>query len=325
MPDVKRNLRLATIVYWILLIYIVAALVWWALLLIQQNNEIAVLQTVNNYAVSQGLPAPEQLEEIEIQRKRNFTKYIGEGSFFLFLILLGAVYIYRVVRKQFQVQLQQKNFLMAITHELKTPIAVSRLNLETLQRYNLEEAKKAKLIQTTLQETMRLDTLINNILIASQLEGASYKISKEEMDFSDLVNDVLHQFSSRYPDRKLMADINEDVVIEGDILLLKLLVSNLLENANKYSPRDFPIEVKLYEKQGFIILEVWDEGSGIPVDEKKNVFKKFYRVGNEETRRTQGTGLGLYLCKKITEDHNGQIEVKDNQPRGSKFIARFPV
>jgi two-component system, OmpR family, sensor histidine kinase CiaH len=325
MPDVKRNLRLATIVYWVLLIYIVAALVWWALLLIQQNDEIANLQRVNIYAVSQGVPAQAQLDQIEVQRKRSFTKYLGEGSFFLFLILLGAVYIYRVVRKQFQVQLQQRNFLMAITHELKTPIAVSRLNLETLQKYNLDEARKGKLLQMTLQETMRLDTLINNILIASQLEGASYKLSKEEIDFSDLANDVLHQFSSRYPERKLRADIKEDVDINGDILLLKLLISNLLENANKYSPKDLPIDVNLYEKQGSIVLEVMDEGSGIPAAEKKNVFEKFYRVGNEETRRTQGTGLGLYLCKKITEDHDGQIEVKDNQPQGSKFIARFSV
>jgi two-component system, OmpR family, sensor histidine kinase CiaH len=325
MPDVKKNLRLATIVYWILLIYIVAALVWWALLLIQQNDEISHLQRVNLYAVSQGVPAPEQLDQIEVQRKRNFTKYVGEGSFFLLLILVGAVFIYRVVRKQFQVQLQQRNFLMAITHELKTPIAVSKLNLETLQKYNLDEARKGKLLQMTLQETMRLDTLINNILIASQLEGSSYKISKEEIDFSDLANDVLHQFSSRYPDRKLIADIKENVDITGDILLLKLLVSNLLENANKYSPRDLPIHVHLFVKQGSIVLAVEDEGSGIPADEKKNVFKKFYRVGNEETRRTQGTGLGLYLCKKITEDHNGQIEVKDNHPQGSKFIARFSV
>ena len=325
MADAKRNLRLATIVYWVMLIYIIAALIWWALLLIQQNDEISNLQRVNLYAVSQGVPASGQLEQIEVQRNRNFAKYVGEGGFFLFLILLGAVYIYRAVRKQFQLQLQQKNFLMAITHELKTPIAVSRLNLETLQKYNLDEARQAKLLQMTLQETMRLDTLINNILIASQLEGASYKISKEEIDFSDLANDVVDQFSSRYPERKLITDIQEDIDINGDILLLKLLISNLLENANKYSPRDLPIQVDLYKKQNSIMLEVKDQGAGIADEEKKNVFKKFYRVGNEETRRTQGTGLGLYLCKKITEDHNGQVEVKDNQPQGSKFIARFSV
>jgi two-component system, OmpR family, sensor histidine kinase CiaH len=319
----KRNLRFATIVYWILLTYIVAALVWWALLLLQQNDEIYQLQKQNLYA--SGKSSAEQIEAIEKQHKRNTAKYLGEGAFFLFLILLGAVFIYRVVRRQFIVQQQQRNFLMAVTHELKTPIAVSRLNLETLRKHNLDEARKGKLLHMTLQETMRLDTLINNILIASQLDGDSYKISKEELDLGDLANDVLVQFSSRYPERKLVANIQEDVDILGDTLLLKLLISNLLENANKYSPRETPIEVKLFEKDSTVVLEVNDEGEGIPADEKKNIFKKFYRLGNEQTRRTQGTGLGLYLCKKITEDHRGQIEVKDNHPQGSKFIARFSV
>jgi two-component system, OmpR family, sensor histidine kinase CiaH len=325
MADEKRNLRLATIVYWILLTYIVAALVWWALLLLKQNDEIHQLQKVNLYAVSQGVPAQAQLDQVELQRKRNISKYLAEGSFFLFLICLGAVFIYRVVRRQFNVQIQQRNFLMAVTHELKTPIAVSRLNLETLQKYNLDEARKGKLLHMTLQETLRLDTLINNILIASQLDGDSYKISKEELDFSDLANDVLQQFSSRYPERKIESEIEENVEIVGDTLLLKLLVSNLLENANKYSPKESPVEIKIYRKESIVVLEVIDEGTGIPAEEKKNVFKKFYRIGNEQTRRTQGTGLGLYLCKKITDDHRGQIEVKDNQPQGSKFIARFSV
>lgn len=321
--DNKKNLRFATIIYWILLTYIVAALVWWALLLLQQNDEIYELQKQNLTSV--GTSTTEKIEAIEKEHKRNFAKYLGEGSFFLFLILLGAVFIYRVVRRQFNLQQQQRNFLMAVTHELKTPIAVSKLNLETLKKHNLDEARKGKLLHMTLQETMRLDTLINNILIASQLDVDSYKISKEELDLGDLANDVLMQFSSRYPERKIVTEIKEGVDVLGDTLLLKLLISNLLENANKYSPKDAPIEVKLYEKESTVVLEVNDEGEGIPVEEKKNIFKKFYRLGNEQTRRTQGTGLGLYLCKKITEDHRGQIEVKDNHPQGSKFIARFSV
>src|SRR5206468_421835 len=110
-----------------------------------------------------------ELAKIEDIRKRNIAKYIGEGSTFLLLILFGAVFIYRSVRRQFELQQQQQNFVMAVTHELKTPIAVSRLNLETLLRHELDEQKKAKLIRMTLQETLRLDTLINNILLSLQL------------------------------------------------------------------------------------------------------------------------------------------------------------
>jgi signal transduction histidine kinase len=321
--DSKRKLRIATIVYWVLLLYIIAALVWWSFSLLQQNKEIHELKkqgvktTQRNYA--------QQVKEIEAQQQRGVYKYVGEGSAFLLLIFVGAVFIYRSVRRQFKLQQQQQNFVMAVTHELKTPIAVSRLNLETMQKYSLEEEKKKKLIQATLHETLRLDTLINNILISSRLEGKDYSIAKEDLDFSELVKDVIKAFQCRYTDRKIQVAIEAEVEVEGDATLLKLLLSNLLENANKYSPKEKPVSLSLTKSAGAMLLEVADEGYGVPDDEKKAVFEKFYRIGNEQTRKTQGTGLGLYICYKIVKDHGGAIFIKDNQPAGSKFIIQFPT
>jgi len=321
--DSKRKLRIATIVYWVLLLYIIAALVWWSFSLLQQNKEIHELKkqgvktTQRNYA--------QQVKEIEAQQQRGVYKYVGEGSAFLLLIFVGAVFIYRSVRRQFKLQQQQQNFVMAVTHELKTPIAVSRLNLETMQKYSLEEEKKKKLIQATLHETLRLDTLINNILISSRLEGKDYSIAKEDLDFSELVKDVVKAFQCRYTDRKIQVAIEAEVEVEGDATLLKLLLSNLLENANKYSPKEKPVSLSLTKSAGAMLLEVADEGYGVPDDEKKAVFEKFYRIGNEQTRKTQGTGLGLYICYKIVKDHGGAIFIKDNQPAGSKFIIQFPT
>ena len=327
MADVnKRKLRRATIVYWVLLVYIIAALVWWALSLLHQNEMIYQIEKTNLVATHANDPQyGKLLAAIEDERRRNISKYIGEGATFLLLILIGAVFIYRSVRGQLRLQQQQQNFVMAITHELKTPIAVSRLNLETLQKHKLDETKKNKLLQMTLQETLRLDTLINNILISSQLDGNFYKFSKEEIDLSLLVTDVAQQFGNRYPDRMLQTTIEEDVDFNGDPLLLKLLVSNLLENANKYSPIDKPIHLNILQSSNTITLDIADEGKGIPDEEKENVFQKFYGLGDEQTRRSQGTGLGLYLCKKIASDHNGTIQLKDNTPAGSKFIVQFPV
>ena len=323
----KRKLQLATIVYWVLLVYIIAALLWWALSLVHQNEDIYALKKSHLSAIQVQNPAgyQQQLHEIQDERNRNISKYVGEGATFLLLILVGAVFIYRSVRRQFKVQMQQQNFAMAVTHELKTPISVSRLNLETLLKYNLDDTRKNKLLQMTLQETLRLDNLINNILISSQLDGNSYNVSKEEINFSDLTTDVVNQFNNRYPDRNLQTTIQDEVEISGDPLLLKLLVSNLLENANKYSPKEKPIALTLSRSNGLIDLEVTDEGEGIPDGEKKKVFEKFYRIGSEQTRKTQGTGLGLYLCKKIVADHNGTIRLKNNQPQGSKFIVQLPA
>jgi two-component system, OmpR family, sensor histidine kinase CiaH len=325
--DSQKKLHLATVVYWVLLLYIVAALLWWAVSLMKQADTIYKLQKIDLYQARTDTSSASfhmEAQRIEDQQKRSISKFIGEGSTFLLLILIGAVFVFRSVRRQFSLQQQQQNFVMAITHELKTPIAVSKLNLETLQKYQLDESKKQKLLQMTLQETIRLDSLINNILLSSQLEDSSYQISMEDISLSDLVRKTSQQFSMRYPDRPLTTEIQDGIETTGDPILLKLLVSNLLENAHKYSPASTPIIIKLKSSRN-IRLEVLDQGSGIADDEKENIFKKFYRIGAERTRRTQGTGLGLYLCKKIIEDHRGEIHVEDNNPEGSKFIIQLPT
>ena len=325
MADANKKLQRATIFFWVLLLYIVAALVWWFISLERQNilmYQLKKEEITNSAFDKNSLQFQNALAYNEQQQKRNTIKYISEGSIFLLIIILGAALIYRLVRQQFRVQQQQQNFMMAITHELKTPISVARLNLETLQRHALDEEKKKKLIQSSLQETMRLDTLINNILVLSQIDAGSYPSSKEELDFSDLVSDVLHQFKSRYPEKKIITEVQRDIELFGDPLLLKLLVSNLLENANKYADKCSTITCKLLSNNG-IKLQVADEGPGINEQERKNIFQKFYRIGNEQTRKTQGTGLGLYLCKKIAADHGADIIVTDNQPQGSIFTVQF--
>jgi two-component system, OmpR family, sensor histidine kinase CiaH len=148
----RRKFQLITIVYWILLTYIIAALVWWFLSLYNQNETMYSLRKddIQKSAGTSPVEYQNELSKINQQRRTNIAKYIGEGSTFLLLILVGAVYVYRSVRRQFRTQQQQQNFVMAITHELKTPISVSRLNLETLQRYKLDDQKREKLLQMTM-------------------------------------------------------------------------------------------------------------------------------------------------------------------------------
>ena len=220
-------------------------------------------------------------------------------------------------------QQQQQNFMMAITHELKTPISVARLNLETLQKYNLDEEKKQKIIRTTLDETSRLDFLTNNILVAAQLESNNFKAEKEELDLTALLKDCIRQFSNRFPERDFTEEIEADTDIKGDSLLLQMLINNLLENAAKYSPKGSPISTSLKKYRSGIELQIKDEGIGIDQAEKDKIFNKFYRIGSEATRKTKGTGLGLYLCRKIAKDHNGDITMTNNEPQGSIFAVTF--
>ena len=213
--------------------------------------------------------------------------------------------------------------MMAITHELKTPISVARLNLETLQKYNLDEEKKQKIIRTTLDETSRLDFLTNNILVAAQLENSNFKAEKEELDLTALLKDCIRQFNNRFPERIFVEDIEYDTDIKGDSLLLQMLINNLLENATKYSPKESPISTILKRTKVGIELQIKDQGIGIEETEKAKIFNKFYRIGSEATRKTKGTGLGLYLCRKIARDHNGDITMTKNEPQGSIFAVTF--
>jgi len=212
---------------------------------------------------------------------------------------------------------------MAVTHELKTPISVARLNLETLQKYTLDPETQNKLIRNALDETERLNFLTNNILISSQMETKGYKSSKEDLDLSDLYKDCIQNFRNRFPDRKITGNVESDVTLRGDALLLQMLINNLLENAIKYSPKDSPVNASLIKKGRDFELTVMDAGPGIPDHEKEKIFNKFYRVGNESTRKKQGTGLGLYLSRRIAKNHNADISVTNNESGGSNFTVIF--
>jgi signal transduction histidine kinase len=133
------------------------------------------------------------------------------------------------------------------------------------------------------------------------------------------------EFRVYYPQRNIKAQLDKDIYILGEELLLSMLLNNLIENAIKYSPKHKAIYIFLKEENDLAILFVIDEGPGIPDEEKKKIFLKFYRIGDERTRTAKGTGLGLYLSKRIMEKHHGKIMVTDNRPTGSIFTATFRI
>ncbi len=330
MPDINRKkIRRATIIYWLMLIYIVVALAWWLISLQKQSNSLAdfklrQLQATIDSSISPLLYQAEYNNIADVS-KRDSIKHYSEGLFFLALIIIAAVFVFRTVKRQFKLQQQQQDFMMAITHELKTPISVTRLNLETMQKYSLDPEKQKRLIQTTLEETSRLNFLTNNIITASQLDGEGFQFSKEELDLSDLLKDCLQDFHTRFPERIFSEQIEPGADVKGDPMLLQILINNLLENAIKYSPKEGRIIASLKKQESVLLLEIADEGAGIAEEEKKKIFFKFYRIGNEATRKAKGTGLGLYLCSKIASDHNADIFVTNQTPHGSKFVVRFYI
>jgi two-component system sensor histidine kinase CiaH len=319
MPQKQKKIQLILILYWVLLAYIIAALVWWFIALNSQNNQMTALRMQDIKKDETTFAA--QYDKIETDKKRKIAQYVGEGSIFFLLILAGAIFVFRAVRRQLKFGQDQYNFMMAITHELKTPIAVSRLNLETLQKRKLEESQQQRLIYNTLQETNRLNALCNNILLSSQIEAGGFGITSEETNWSDLIKNCVNDFASRYPDRIIHQQIQPEVYVKGDIFLLQIAVNNLIENALKYSPKDGMININLTKENSVASLQVKDDGPGIADNEKKKVFEKFYRTGNEATKRAKGTGLGLYLLQKIIVSHKGNVDLSDNKAGGSIFTV----
>lgn len=318
-----KRLRFIFIIYWFLLAYIIAALVWWFIALNTQNRQMAQYKllelqpTQKNYGMLTAV--------IKESENRKTAQYLGEGAIFLLLILAGAVFVFRAVRKQLKQGQEQQNFMMALTHELKTPIAVAKLNLETLQKRKLDETQQQRLLQITLQETNRLNALCNNMLLSSQIDAGGYRITFEETNFSELLNSCVEDFVIRFPDRLIASQIAKNLFINGDRLLLQMAVNNLIDNAIKYSPKESTISIFLREQKDNILLQVKDEGKGIVAEEKENIFKKFYRIGNQATKAAKGTGLGLYLTKKIVLQHNANISVTDNSPGGAIFTIAIPT
>lgn len=316
-----QRLTLVSLVYWVLLVYMVAALTWWFIALQKQNNEITDAKLEAVAAQHPGDPA--RIADIQEAHRRKTAQYIGEGATFLALILVGAVFVFRATRRQLRLSQQQHNFMMAVTHELKTPIAVTQLNLETLQKRKLDEEKQKKLISNTLTEANRLNTLCNNILLASQLDAGVQRQERSEINLSDLAAGCVDDCLAHFPQRKITEKIAEGIYIFGDSLQLQMLINNLLENAIKYSPVDSIVDLSLSSDNQQAFLTVSDQGEGVPDNEKKRIFEKFYRSGNENIRRSKGTGLGLYLCKRIAKNHGGQISVSDNRPTGAIFTVTF--
>ncbi len=315
-------MRVISFLYFLLLVYIIAAIVFWGISLNKQSAVIVKneIETLHSHIDSVSNPNAYNSELRAIKERENTRKrqYLGEGATFLAIILIGAMVVYSSIKSNHRLSNQQRNFILSVTHELKSPIAAVKLNLQTIAKRQLDESTQKKLISRSIEEADRLDDLCNNLLLASQMENRHFTSTEEEFDLSETLRGCVQAYQQRSKNN-FVIQLEEACFTTGDRILWKLAINNLLENAVKYSPSDSSIKVELSRNDDDLVLSVADEGSGIPDSEKTKIFKKFYRVGNENSRKTKGTGLGLYLTARIVEQYKGTILVRDNIPSGSIF------
>ena len=166
------------------------------------------------------------------------------------------------------------------------------------------------------------------MLLASKIDNRSYTFPKAKFNLSVLVDSIVNRLQISKCDcnqQIINAEIEPKIEITGDKFALTSVVTNLVENAVKYSSPCETVNVKLFEKEGKVYFQVADHGIGIDDSEKPRIFDKFYRVGSEDTRNTKGTGLGLYIVKQVLDKHQASIKVKDNRPAGSVFEVVFAL
>jgi len=316
-----------TIAYTLLFVYVIAAILFWGYSLEKQKDVVYQLEKtiLENSKLKISDPQyVDQLKSIEQKRNRRTKQYYGEGGTFLLIILLSAGIVYYAYYRQLKLSQLQQNFMLSITHELKTPIAGIKLNMQTMEKRKLDEETNRQLIKSAVLETNRLNDLCNNILIATQLENKRKVMFADEINLTNLVKEEIEEFKTRYPALVIKPlFLVDDFIFRGESTLWKVVISNLIENARKYSPSDEPIEIGISKENNYVKLSIKDKGIGIADTEKLKIFQKFYRIGNENTRNSKGTGLGLYIVKKIVTLYKYDISVKNNSPKGSIFEVLF--
>ena len=251
--------------------------------------------------------------------------------FFGFIIagvILNTIFLVREVRRNEQ----QDSFLNAITHELKTPITSIRLYLETLQKRPVDEAQRREFYQVMLDDTQRLEGTVEGVLRAARVTQKNAVLSRSPVAVGPLVQEAIdlarsrHHLTPQALDWSADGQPGEQLTVMGDREELFTAISNVLDNAVKYSPVDRTIRVAVQTPDlERIEIRVQDNGIGIPRGELKRVFKRFYRVLTPGASQVKGSGLGLFLVRVIARRHGGNARAEsEGAGRGTTITIELP-
>jgi PAS domain S-box-containing protein len=241
----------------------------------------------------------------------------------------GTVYAFRDITEERNVDQLKSDFVATVSHELRTPLAAIYGASVTLQRSDLrlDADKRERLLQVIGSESERLARTINDILWASRLESDQLQLTIERCDPAELAGSVVAARAAHLPANvDLVFRSPPDIpAIRADADKLRQVLTNLVDNAVKYSPDGGRVEVRLERSDGHVRFTVEDEGLGIPPPEQERIFEKFYRLDPQLTRGVGGTGLGLYISRELVRRMHGTISVRPTVPRGSTFVVELPA
>jgi PAS domain S-box-containing protein len=240
----------------------------------------------------------------------------------------GVVFAFRDLTEERKLETMRQDLVATVSHELRTPLAAIYGAALTLRREDveLENEMRDTLLRVIAEEAARLGEIVNDLLLASQLDSGKLRVQIEPCDPLEIVRSELEAARAHAPDSvALSLESPDDLpVVSADASQLRQVVANLIDNAIKYSPAGGPVTVSLGTDNGHVRLAVSDTGIGIPPEERRRIFEKFYRLDPEMTGGIGGTGLGLYICRELVRRIDGRIWVEANGGRGSTFVVEIP-
>lgn len=240
-------------------------------------------------------------------------------------VVLNTIFLVREIRRNEQ----HDAFINAVTHELKTPVASIRLYLETLQSRPVDEDKRKEFYRIMHEDSDRLLSTIEQVLQAGRIGVVAKPPTQMRLDLNALVADCVQRTRGlhRLSGEALRQLDSAPVSVLGDPEEVRAAVSNLIENAVKYSAGQVDVTVETYRvDEKFVQVRVRDQGPGIPKGELKQIFKRFYRVPGPLAARVKGTGLGLFIVRTVAKRHRGRVWAESEGPgHGSTFVLQLPV
>ncbi|GDX12898.1 hypothetical protein LBMAG01_07620 [Acidobacteriota bacterium] len=268
-----------------------------------------------------------KLARLERERVSVIWKAVLQSGAMAIGILTGLVMIYKKLNDELDLKLRQKNFIDAVTHELKTPIASIRVWMETLFSKTLKEDQLTKISLRMDQDLTRLSDLVGNLLVVARGEAGELPSNPEVLNLSESLSRILATMDQKLGPGTLglIEKIQDEIYVRADLEQFQIIVENLLSNAYKYADSPRSTEVVLKSDKNRAILTISDQGYGIHSQNLTKIFDKFYRSGQEMTRRVPGTGLGLFLVKQMVELNGGSVKVASKGiDQGSIFTVSLP-
>jgi len=256
------------------------------------------------------------------------AQYLGLVAGLLFVLVAGLLTMYRGVRQEMELARLKSDFVSNVSHELKTPLTSIRMFGEMLQQgLAADQQKRSKYYGIIVAESERLGRLINNVLDFSRMERGTKTYDFDEHSLGNLAREAVDTFGhfreAEGFELRLEVPQDPEVRVDRDAVVQSLI--NLLTNAVKYSGDARRILVRVYERTDSAVLEVTDQGIGIPEKEQRRIFEDFYRATNVQHGGAEGTGLGLALVRRHCLNMGGSVEMESTLAKGSTFRMVFPV